>query len=313
MVSTKTKIELHYRDQEISAIIEKLGKGFSPVSTQYNQNEDFFLHLDDDFTVPSFPIHHEVTQCIPDKGYLVKIKQLLKQIIPLAPQIFSGLKYFFSPTESLRMGFYQVYKAGNKNYLYLMKVDLEHRPGQGTIINQATNDLTAKYKTCNLYMECDIIPLQEITKDNPPSFVLEQNISQTWIGQRGKGYRVQGIWIDTELTKFFTKLFLPAGLRCYPYYPFTCRHKTICHTPVDLTIEGRKNHLLMLIRSYQFLVPRLPKIEQAIKQEDFTESLPFFQAMKKEIPPAWTENWKNLKVTPFLNEFDMKEFRVDFK
>ncbi|MBI9101371.1 MAG: hypothetical protein JEY99_03070 [Spirochaetales bacterium] len=308
------KIQLHYRNSEISGIIEELSLGSTHYSCRFNQNEEFFLHLDDEFTIPAFKIHHEVSQTIPDKIYLEKIKTVLKGVIPLAPEVFHGLKYFFNPAENLRMSFFQVYRANGNSYLYLMKIDLEHKPGQGIILTQATNDQTAEYRTRNIFIECDIIPINTIlSQEKPPAFILEQNISQTWIGQRGKGYLVQGIWIDAELTKFFTKLFLPQGQRNYPYYPFSCRHKTICHTPVNLSVEGRKKHLLMLIKSAHFLKPRMERIEAAMKQDNFSESNPVFQAIKKEVPPAWTEPWKNLKVTPFLNEFDMKEFTIDFE
>ena len=61
------------------------------------------------------------------------------------------------------------------------------------------------------------------------AFVVKQTISQNWIGETGKGYLVRGIWMDSELTKFFSKLFLPTGKRTYPFYPFTCRYKTRLH------------------------------------------------------------------------------------
>ena len=283
-------------------------------STLFSQSEDLFLKLKEEFTVPAFPVHHDVQQSVPDKAYLARIRSLLEQLLPLAPQVFKGLKYFFHPAEHLKLPFYQVYRVNGRSYLYLFKIDLNYRPGQGQVISQMTNDRTAEYRTRNLFIECDLIPLQEVlAKETPPGFLLEQNISQTWIGQTGKGYLVQGIWIDAELTKFFTRLFLPQGLRSYPYYPFTCRYKTICHTPIDLTVQGRKNHLMMLVRGYHFLVPRLSRIEEVMKKENFSEDLPLFRTIKNEIPSAWTDYWKNLKVTPFLNENDMKEYRVDFQ
>ncbi len=37
--------------------------------------------------------------------------------------------------------------------------------------------------------------------------------------------------MDADLTKFFSKLFLPAGKKTYPYYPYLCKYKTVCQSP----------------------------------------------------------------------------------
>jgi hypothetical protein len=283
------------------------------VELRFNQSEEFFLELEQPFTVPAIPIHHDVEITTPPPTYMKLLKQLLSQVVPLAPQVFEGLSYFFDPSEVLRPSFFQIYRVQEKNYLYLLRLDLMYRSNQGTILTPGTNDKTPEFSTNKLFVEADFIPLNSINLEAPhPALMIHQTISQTWIGQRGKGYHVQGIWIDIELTKFFTKLFLPQGKRSYPYYPFTCKYKTICHTPLDLSAEGRKIHLPRLVRAYQFLLPRLDPILEALKKDDFEIEMPLFVQMKKEVPAPWTEAWKNLKVTPFLNSFDMKEFRIEY-
>jgi len=313
MEKAPNQIQVHYRNPSlIKDLVEGLER--KNYELRYNQGEEFFVVLEEDYTIPPIPIHHDVGIVTPDKNYLEILNKVLNQVVPLAPQIFRGLTYFFDPSEILRPTFFQIFKVQEKNYLYLLRMDLMYRTGQGSIKTTGTNDMTAEFATNQLFLEADFIPLKEIDLSaDPPNLIIEQTISQTWIGQRGKGYHVQGIWIDIELTKFFTKLFLPKGKRSYPYYPFSCKYKTICHTPLDLSLEGRKKHLPSLIRTYNFIMPRLEKILDALKQEDFQESSEIFQLVKKEVPPSWTEIWKNLTVTPFLNEFDRKEFRIDFE
>ncbi len=299
---------------ELNSLLKAKSGSKSTPTFHYNQNEEFFIRLENNFTVPSFPIHHNVSNPVPEKEYKKAMAELLEQIVPMAPDVFDGVTYFFDPAEIFHPCFYQVFKYKEQLYLYLVRLDLTFRPNDGEIVKRGTNDRTNRYTTRKLFMEADLIPLDAVKtgKNEIKKFILEQSISQTWIGETGRGYFIEGIWIDLELTKFLTKLFLPEGKRIYPYYPFTCKYRTFCHSLIDLSLKGRKRHLIYHHRARDVILPYIDDIQKALKEKTFSTDLPEFRSFKKRIPPFWDTAWKTLTVTSYLNEHDMKEFTVVF-
>ncbi|MCK5153517.1 MAG: hypothetical protein KAQ93_04095, partial [Spirochaetales bacterium] len=217
-------------------------------------------------------------------------------------------------TEIFHPCFYQVYKYKEQLYLYLIRLDLLFKPGDGTIVEPGSNDITNVYKTRHLYLESDLIPITGYSSGNGKitGFNIEQIISDTWIGESGRGYLLEGIWMDVELTKYFSRLFLPIGKKTYPYYPFTCKYRTFCHTLTDLSLNGRKKHLLYLHTARAFALPLIGDIQDELKKESFNSNLPTFREMHKKVPPFWINVWKNLNIKTYLNSKDMKEFLVEF-
>ncbi len=313
MAKVQGEIRVNFTDGEINNLFSERSSGASTVSRHFNQSEDFFLKLSEDFFVPSFPIHHDVTVAVPTNRYLETLKIFLSGVVPLVPQVFNGLTYFFDPTDILRPGFFQLYRLGDIHYLYLLKIDLAFKTHDNTLIQQGTNDSTAEYRSRKLFVEGNVIPLDDVQKldDKVSIFKIKQTIDQVWIGETGRGYLVQGIWIDHELTKFFTKLFLPARKRIYPYYPFQCKYKTVCEEIIDFDFEGRKKSAPHLHRALTFVTPLMKMIQQSLQSNDFSEDLPAFKAIKKRVPPAWDAVWENLTVKPYLNEQDMKEYLIE--
>ncbi len=315
MEKIQGKISLNYTDPEINnAIRSQTEQGQKkPYTLHYNQNEDFFIRSENDFTVPSFPVHHDVKQNTPSNEYLDILRALMKELIQLFPRVFENLTYFFDPAENLRPCFYQVFRFREAHFLYLLRLDFHFKPNDAEIISQGTNDSTTSFKTNNLFMEGDIIPLDQVVSDQGKveAFLLKQVISQTWIGETGRGYFVQGIWMDNELTKFFSKLFLPENKRIYPYYPFVCKYRTVTYTLLDLSFSGRKQYLPYLVEALQFIEPQIDQIQEALRKDQFTPELPLFQEMKRQVPERWGEAWDNLGITRYLNAKDMKEFSLE--
>ena len=307
------KITISSTSKRINSILAVESKN-STYTYHFNQNEESFIKLDTEFTVPQFPIHHDSEIKLPKQSYLNALENLMKQIIPHTSSIFSNLTYFFDPTEIFHPCFYQIYKYKEQLYLYLIRLDLIYKPSDGTIVESGSNDVTNAYKTSNLYLESDLIPLSEYTSQNGnvSGLIIEQNISETWIGETGRGYLHEGIWIDQELTKYLSKLFLSENKKSYPYYPFTCKYRTFCHTVTDLSPNGRKRHLLYLHTARAFVLPLLDKIQEALKQESFSSDLPAFNEMKEKVPKFWDTVWKPLNVKRYLNNSDMKEFLIEF-
>jgi hypothetical protein len=308
------EIRLHASDQEINRLIKSLPDVEGSYSVHYNQNEDFFIQLDRNIVVPHIPIHHDVRTPHPSEAYRRALVEVVEQISAGVPQIFHGLTYFFDPGDIHRPAFFQVFKLGETRYLYMVHLDLKFRTHDAEMTNPGTNDVTAEYRTRKVFLDASLIPIDEIkTMDGgrPSSFVVHQTISQTWIGETGRGYLIQGIWMDQELTKFFSKLFVPKGVRSYPYYPFVCRYRTVCHMVLHLSPQGRKDHIPNLHRAVQFLEPEMRRIEGSLKSTEFTENLPVFMEIKAKVPAVWGEIFKPLKVSAYLNDQDMKEFLIE--
>ncbi len=315
MKKKRNEIRLYSTDEEINNLLNPDNPlPASKSSLHFNYNEEFFIKLPETITVPHLPVHHDIDRLTPEPAYRNSLLKLLTPITRMVPDVFKELTYFFDPVDILRPGFFHLYRVNGQLFLYLLRVDLNFRTHFGDIIEKGGNDATHTFSTSSLFLENDIIPLSSIGEENRQvhSFFIEQHLSDTWIGESGKGYFVQGIWIDRELTKFFSKLFMPRNKRSYPYYPFTCKYQTICHSVLDFSPEGRKRHLKILYQARAFLNPYFDSIQKVLSHDDFSESLPLFTDLKEKISPRWAETWDPLKVNVYLNSQDMKEFQVEF-
>ncbi|MFP4409523.1 MAG: hypothetical protein ACLFPW_13460, partial [Spirochaetaceae bacterium] len=146
--------------------------------------------------------------------------------------------------------------------------------------------------------------------DTVHGFRVDQYVSDTWIGETGRGYFVQGIWLDTELTKFFTKLFAPEGKRLYPYYPINCKYRSICHTVVDVDPHLRERRIPELHRIRQYLAPHMEEIQESLREESFSTDLQTFRTLKEGLPDTLRDLWNDVQVKAYLNEEEMKEYEV---
>jgi hypothetical protein len=310
---TANEIRVGYADPDINALLAGIGGERRPFGRHFSHNEDFFLELGDSYEVEPLPIHHDVHQPVPSASYRRIIRGVIRQVAALAPQVLAGLTYFFDPAENLRPCFYQVFSVDGVAYLYLVRADLTLRPGDSQVSVRGTNSETPRYSTRRFFLEATVIPLDSVVGPAaaPESFTIRQTISQTWIGEFGRGYFQQGIWMDADLTKFFSKLFLPRGMRVYPYYPFLCKYKTVCGTVIGLEPERRAAMVPQLHRSLGFLLPVLETIQSEMRSVEFSESLPVFQSLKASVPDGWYQDFANVKVAAYLNASAMKEFRIE--
>jgi hypothetical protein len=301
-------------DREINELLNRPAtNGLVAPSRHFNQTEEFFLSLSRPFTIASVPIHHDIANPRPSELYIAALRRVIADVAPLAPSVFAGLTYFFDPADVLHPAFFKVYRIEETQYLYLLKMDLSFRAQEADIVERGTNDLTTAYRTNHLFLESLFVPLAKVNTeaDRIASFVINQTISQTWIGETGRGYFVQGIWMDLDLTRFFSKLFVPAGKRLYPFYPFVCKYKTVCQTVVEHEGEARRGRLPYLHGALKFLVPRLGEIQDALRGTQFSENLEQFRRLKAEVPAALSAAWADFSVETYLNENDMKEFRLE--
>ncbi|MBA7615595.1 hypothetical protein ES703_22878 [subsurface metagenome] len=313
MEQITNEIKYTYSDPEINGILKTVSTGSGPFSRHYNQVEEFFLHFEKDFTAPHLPVHHDVRRSRPDAEYIQSLTQVLGQLVLLAPQVFDELTYLFDPGEILKPCFFKLYRIDEKQYLYLLRLDLMYRPQAHTIIDRGSNDFTARYSTRDLFLEAVFIPLDRVIVEEGKisHFLVNQTISNTWVDETGRGYFVQGIWIDNELTKFFSRLFLPPGKKSYPFYPYICKYKTICQSVIRFSPESRKALLPYLHRALNFLEPVMGHIESSMKNQSFSEDNETFKRLKQNIPETCYEIWETLALEVYLNEQDMREFRIE--
>jgi hypothetical protein len=130
-------------------------------------------------------------------------------------------------------------------------------------------------------------------------------------GGAAAAYNRQGVWMDPRLTRFFSKLFLPAGVEVHPFHPFLCHYKTVCGLPLDLSPEGRQASIPRLQRALAFLLPVMDRIQAALGTAEFTEDLEIYRDLKKKVPESWCEPWRGVRVEAYLNERDRLEYRLD--
>jgi hypothetical protein len=307
------EISVGYSDPDINALIASIGDASAGFTRHFNHGEDFFLKLEKEFSVPHFPVHHDVRIAEPGPEYLRSLRPVIGEIAGLAPQVLKGLTYFFDPTETLRPNFFQVFRMGDSLYLYLLRLDLALKPSAGTVTERGGNDITPRYRARNLFMEPVVLPLDEVVvrDGRTVSFKVRQTISQTWIGERGRGYFVQGIWMDMDLTRFFSRLLLPAGAKTYPFFPFLCKYKTICRSLIDLAPRERHEAVPELHRAIGFLAPAMEEIQAALKESGFAEDIPIFTGLKENIPEDWYAALRSVRITAYLNEAEMREFLVE--
>ena len=297
----------------INELLKPGGGDCRTFSRHYNQVEEFFVRFNDRFTVPQMPIHHDVRIPEPEPRYIQLLQQVMQQLLPLAPRLFAELTYMFDAADILRPSFFHLYRVESHQYLYLLKLDLMYRPQAHQLLHKGSNDLTAAYSSDCLFLEAVCIPLQEVQSEAGKigSFVVDQTISNTWVDEIGRGYMVQGIWIDNDLTKFFSKLFLPEGKRTYPFYPYLCKYKTVCQNYIDPDPHTRKQMLPYLHNVLRYLRPAMPRIEASLKSGQFSESNETFRELKGSVPRKWIEIWDPLHVDMYLNDRDMKEYRIE--
>ena len=314
MQQVSGEIPLVYTDPDINKLLKREGQTGCAYTSRFNQAEEFFLLLEQPFEVPSFSIHHDVRTSRPTAQYLANLTKLIDQLQTRLPGVFAGLTHMFDPCETLRPVFFQVYRVAGHTYLLLLRLDLVFRPALHSATTPGSNDMTPGYSSHGLMLEADVVPLADVTRehDRVRAFTVDQLISDTWIGETGRGYLVQGIWLDTDLTKFFSRLALPVGTRSYPYYPFSSKFRTVCHSLIGLEVEHRKQAIPRLHRVREFIAPHLDAIQQTLREREFTPDLQVFADLKRQVPARWDRWWDRFAVTAYLNKNDMKEFAVRF-
>ena len=307
MSRNTNRIDVSCTDERINILLSQdTGAQYSvPHTFCYNQNEDQFIFLDEAISIPSMPVHHTMNNPLPPDGYIEMITKLSADLMRLVPHLIAGTKWYFDPVDIHTPTFYRIIRIEDTDYLYLLLVDLTCRPLDSEITEEGTNNRTHAYKTNRLYFECDYFPIQAID-DKRSILTLKQSIPVTWKGEAGQGYMIHGIWMDADINKFFSKLILPSGKRNYPYYPVNCKLHCVSMNAFGLDSPA----LLHEIRKR--IEPALDSILRDLQSTTFSELLPLFAQLKKNIPESLGRTWDSLEVRVILNSRDQKEYIVEF-
>lgn len=305
-------IRITFTDDEINRVLSESRSGGTAFTRHFNHAEEFFVRLGTPLVTPAFPIHHDVRIKEPAAVYLSALRTFVSQVHELMPELLGGLTYLFDPAEIQRPAFFKVYRAAERHFLYIVRLDLTYRPQIHTVIERGTNDTSPVYRSFELFLEADMLPLARVEGSGSviTGCIVDQLISDTWIGETGRGYLVQGIWLDAELNKFFSKLFIPTGRRLYPYYPYTSKFRTVSHSVIDLSHDGKRAAVGALHRAREFLQPHIEAIQEVLKREAFSEQLPLFAQLRDSVPAALMRPFESIKMQLYLNEQDMREFEV---
>ena len=309
-------LRVTYSDSEINARLRSGNEPAASYSAHFSQNEEFFVRLPDEIEVPSFPVHHDLDDRAPGRELARAVRHVVAQIQDRHPDLIGGLTHLFDPSNNARPGFFRLYRLRDITYLYLVQLDLTYRPKHSRLVERTTNAATARYRTRDVFLEADLYPLVDVETDRKRvrALRLEQSISDTWIGETGRGYMRAGMWLDRDLTKFFSRLFVPPDVHTYPYFPFTCKYRTIAHSVIDFSDLALRRSVQLLHRARETLLPHLREIEdslRSVQQDGFTEELPAFRRIKESIDASWQRPWERFEVRRYLNEEDEREFEIE--
>ena len=303
-------IPLGNQVKEISETLRTTNNTLPEIKRHFSQGEDFFISFSEPIVIPAFPIHHDVRNIKPQQSLSESLLRSIQNICKVLPGLLHGLQFFFHPRDPLRPAFYKRYAVQGKEYVYILRLDLSYRPNIHTVIERGTNDVSSSYSTKCLFLDLDVIPVAEMSQtEHGISARINRSISDTWIGETGRGYFVQGIWIDRDLTRFFSRLFFPKNRQYYPFFPITCKYQAICHTPINLG-EDRIKTLPFAHRASLFLENYLEEIQQVLRKQEFSEKLPLFEEIRQLVPVELIQVWQRVKIEPYLNENNQREFLI---
>jgi hypothetical protein len=304
-------ITIHNTNTEINEILKKC-KGYNPKYTMhFSQNEEFFLKIEKEITIPSIKIHNDINNTKPDAKYIDTIIKIITDIAPFIAPVIEETEYSFDPAEPLRPMFYKLYNYNGNYYLYVAKLDLMLKPHNCEITAAGSNDFTHTYKTNNIFIDTGLLPIKKFaTENNSVYYEIKEFISETWIDETGKGYFIQGIWMDNELTKFFSYLFINNKIHSYPYYPFICKYKTITYAPLEFSAESRLKHTETLEKVYNFLFPFIHDIEKEFKNSIFSKDMELYKKLKQKTEKECYNDFSSLKIKRYLNSKDMREYEL---
>jgi hypothetical protein len=69
--------------------------------------------------------------------------------------------------------------------------------------------------------------------------------------------------------------------------------------------------LPLLHRAISFLAPEMERIQNSLKESNFSETMPEFIEYRNRVPASWKATLKGISMRSYLNERDMKEYALE--
>ncbi len=316
MILPTGRLKIGHSDPKVNAELRVSHDASGAYTAHFSQNEEYFVRFPDAIEVPAFPVHHELGRQAPHSHLTEAVRSVTAQVHRHNSEILGGLTHLFDPSSSARPAYFRLYRVKEMTYLYLVRLDLTYRPRRSELIERTTSARTAHYRTRDLIVESDLFPVVDVETENNKirGIALEQSISDTWIGETGRGYMRAGMWLDRDLTKFFSRLFIPPSIQTYPYFPFTCKYRTVAHSVLGLREDDRRRGVQLLNRARGVLLPNLREIEDSlrnVRQNGFSEENPAFRRLKSSISDEWSRPWNDFSLRMYLNKEEEREFELE--
>lgn len=271
----------------------------------FDEEERCFFRVPVAVPVPSFPVHHDLNDTVPSTDYTRRLTSVLNELTAQVPELFVDTRICFDPARVLQPIFQRLLSTNEPQVALRVQLDLRAHPQHDRIVRNAGNDYTAEYETRDIYADVEIVPVEE------DRVSVRQLLSPTWIGERGHGHMAQGIWIDRDLTRFFTALVEPSPARLYPYYPFSSRFRSLTHRPPSWKHED----IALSVKRYQqmstVLVPALPDIETTFRAESFSRALPLIGELSGSIPAWIRDSFEGMHCRRSLTAEGLMEYTLE--
>ncbi|MFW6368200.1 MAG: hypothetical protein ACOCZ9_00555 [Spirochaetota bacterium] len=296
-------------------------KDVADIALMFDEEERSFFRLPVAVPVPSFPVHHDLRNTVPSADYIHRLTSVLNELSAQVPELLVGTRIRFDPARVLQPVFHRPLNGSEGNdgternrsepgtsepqVALRVQIDLRSHPQHTRVIRSAGNDYTAEYETRDLYADVEIVAVEE------DGCSVRQLLSPTWIGERGRGYVAQGIWIDRDLTRFFTALVEPSPAQLYPYYPFSSRFRSLTHRPPS----WKREDITLSVERYQHisavLFPAIPEIERTFRAKGFSRDLPLISELSGRIPAWIRESFEGMHCRRSLTDGGLMEYTLE--
>lgn len=297
-------------DPEIAGRLSNLEAPAQVLDRRFTQEEDFFLTLDRPYVVEPFEIHHNVRVPRPSERYQKAMRALVAAWATLVPGVFTGLSWYFQPDDLFHPLFLQPLVSRGKRFLFVLRPDLTFRGRRGDILEPGGNDLTPRFSTRQLFLEAEVVPLASWeTRPEGRVLNLARLFENTFVGEKGLGYLRTGQWIDREISRLLSRAALAAGVRFFPFQPLRCHRATLAVGCADLTETGRKHAAATLELAWTLVSPWAETVQRTLKTDPYRDDHPLILQLRERWNHALEDRWGPIRIEPYLNEFDQKEYR----
>jgi hypothetical protein len=89
-----------------------------------------------------------------------------------------------------------------------------------------------------------------------------------------------------------------------------CKYKTVCATSPILTSEGRRKLIPLLHHAVKYLAPEINHIQEILRNQKFTDTMPEFIELRDRIPDSWKLPTMNFSISAYLNDREQKEYAL---